>query len=272
MQSISSVLSVVAALVVLIAIGAPAPTDATVSVQDPPLPVRLFDTGFAIGAPLPGSYFAMQPRQVVVIVRLENPNADVAAEGITVTVRLRSGRPVSFFVEQLSVAQLRPGEVRNLIVRLQLPAIGVEEVERGGRVDASVMGPLRWRAVGSVPSIGVQLRSGSRLDSPAAVTGLSSIHDDLVIDGQWVGLTTPVAAATITNPFDIFIAGVDLSAIAFDAHGQVIGGGQRTVALSPHETKPLSVAMIVPRGLNAIARVELTAALPYIDLTPYELR
>lgn len=237
--------------------------------QKAPQPVRVVDSGFAIAEGLPVPAFATMPRVVVIVLRIENPNAELTAEGVTVVVQLQDGEGRSLVNHRFVVAQLMPGERRVLAGRFQLAAADAEIAGRDGSIDITLSGPLRWGPVGIVPIPRVELSLPSLLVSPQAVPGLGLIHSDLTVDGQLFGVETPTAAATITNPFGVSIDGVDVSAAAFDREGRIIGGGQRTITLGPDASIEIEMNLVVRGGIDAIARVEVTAAFPYIDLAPY---
>lgn len=246
------------------ALAGPSPRVVADAGQKGPAPVRILDSGFAPGRRIPGVTSPDAPQRVVIALRIENPKPDFVAEGLRLDLRLvdRARMPLADAV--VDVAQLLPGERRNVVV---VVAYGVERPEVWA-LEAVVAGPACWRPADAVLLPAVELQPPPALAEVQPVPGLGLVHGDRLIQGQFIGVTSAVADAVVTNRLDAFFPAMDLAAVAFDREGRIIGGGQRTQAFAPLQSARATVRMTVATDLKEIARVELTAAYPEIALSP----
>jgi hypothetical protein len=235
--------------------------------KDAPLPVRILDSRLVIGpAPVCSAPGAAGSRRAFVALRIENPNPDVAAEGLGLTLRLLDGEGAPLAETEVAVAYLLPAELRNVIVESPLAPVSLDDV---ATVDAAVGEPSAWRRVPGVPSLGVQLR-------PAGFRGIDGLY---ILNGV-CALTGPgsplmdldltVARATVTNPLDVGMPDVEAAAVAFDQEGRIVGSGARRVALGSRASTEVFVNLTLGVPLNDVARVEVTAVYVGLDLGSYE--
>jgi hypothetical protein len=237
-----------------------------------PTAVRVLDAGFAVERrPVcPGP--SVPPRRVVVALRVENPNERWAAEGFAIQVRLLAADRSPLVETDVPVAQLLPAERRNLVAYVDFEG----DPPRGATIEAAAGEPSGWWRVEGVPVPSVTLIGGLRLRSflrlPTFVQGLSAIVADCrpSPSGLVTGVTVPLAVATIANPLDQAFGELEVAAGAFDHQGRIISGGKKTVAVDPLGTVSVQVQLAVVSSFGEIARLEVTAAYPWLDLASYE--
>lgn len=273
MRSLSRIILVVAVLLALPA-ARPPQQAAAVVVRDTPLPLRIVESGFAVVLPPPERQltdpsFFLRPDSVVIVTVVENPNLALAAEGVGLNVLLRVGQGNTLVSREVILSQLAPGERRIVTLKPQLPLGRAEAARRDGQVTAAIGEPLRWRRVSDLPVLSIALIPVDRRVSPLEAPGLRTSSALIGLPGGFVAVVIPFVIGGLANPFDVSIGGVDVSIAAYDRQGRLIGGGQATVDLPPLGPNSFRVLLVVSQEPDAIARLEVTAALPYLDLAPY---
>jgi len=239
------------------------------NIQEQPLIVRIIDSSFVVEAPLPQGVTPITDlRRVLALMRVENLNPELAAEDMTLDVRLVSREGILASM-RIPVAQLLPKERRNIVVQFSVPA----DLTDVAAVESALSEPLIWRHVNPVPLPFVQPRpSTSPASDVAGLTLVAGTYAPSRTGGRVVGFRIPRAVATVTNPLDTEFPEMVVAAIAFDRDGRMVGGGEVRRPFAPLESTQVEFSIIGPEDLRDIAQVEITAAYPWLDLTPYECR
>src|SRR5215212_6952726 len=125
--------------------------------QEAPDPLRVVYSGFVVEPLIPCPPPPPDaPRHVLAILRVENPNANWAAEGIEIAVRLLGPDRSSLAATEIQVSQLLPAEQRILSARFELARVP----PGGAAAEVAIGEPSGWRRVGWVPRPGVMAEGG----------------------------------------------------------------------------------------------------------------
>ena len=211
---------------------------------DAPLPLLVVGTGFGYRddryAPLPTVAPDLMAGTAVAV--LENPNPGAAAEGVRVVLRLRDAADVLLGSSEQHLPQVLPGERRALVHAVMLSTAQ----PRVARVDVEVTELLRWRATRAVPLLTVH-----------DIRVNPFFHADCFICVPPRGFAMPCADRQLSNPLDAVVGEVLLT------------GATRLAVVLPQQRQAVRVSTLIYDRLP-LGHVELFAAYPWIDLTPYQ--